>query len=142
MLHFSKKSVLCQEFLDKYGHRWHKEIVAKQLLIRETHRRTLMLALVKKCNGLIMNPYISLKRLCALRLQAEHTRIQGPRTTEFWFAAPRFLSGLQFSVKLSVLSQFCTLFLGRAQAREGRKQGRPQATFQDTAGTHPKGDRP
>lgn len=48
MLHFSKKSVLCQEFLDKYGHRWHKEIVAKQLLIREPHRRTLMLALVKK----------------------------------------------------------------------------------------------
>lgn len=48
MLHFSKKSVLCQEFLDKYGHRWHKEIVAKQLLIRETHRRTLMLALMKK----------------------------------------------------------------------------------------------
>lgn len=48
MLHFSEKSVLCQEFLDKYGHRWHKEIVAKQLLIRETHRRTLMLALVKK----------------------------------------------------------------------------------------------
>lgn len=48
MLRFSKKSVLCQEFPDKHGHRWHKEIVAKQLLIRETHRRTLMLALVEK----------------------------------------------------------------------------------------------
>lgn len=48
MLRFSKKSVLCQEFLDKYGHPWHKEIVAKQLLIRETHRRTLMLALGEK----------------------------------------------------------------------------------------------
>ena len=80
-LYFSKKSVLCQEFLNKYGHRWHKEIVAKQLLIRGTHHRTLMLALVKKCNGLIMKPYISLKRPCSLRFQAEHSQIQGPRTT-------------------------------------------------------------
>lgn len=39
----------------QYGHRWHKKGVAKQLLIRETHRRTLMPALrKKKCNGLIM----------------------------------------------------------------------------------------
>lgn len=34
------------------------------------------------------------------------------------------------------------LFLGRTQARKGRKQGQPQGTFQDTAGTHPKDDRP
>lgn len=71
MLHFSKKSVLCQDRLDKYGYRWHTEIVAKQLLIRETHHRTLMLALRKKCKGLIMKLYISLKRHGSLRFQAE-----------------------------------------------------------------------
>lgn len=78
MLHFSKKSVLCQDSLDKHRYRRHTDIVAKQLLIRETHHRTLMLALVKKCKGLIMKPYISLKRHCARN--SRHSSGPGPGT--------------------------------------------------------------
>lgn len=47
MLRFGKKSVPCQALLDKHGHRWPRERVAEQLLIRDTPRRTLMPALVE-----------------------------------------------------------------------------------------------
>lgn len=68
----------CQDQLDKYGHQWHKEVVAEQLLIRETHRRTLMPALMKKCKRLIMKPYISLKRHSSSRFQTELFQSEDP----------------------------------------------------------------
>lgn len=75
-----KSPYSCQDQFDKFGHRWHKEIVAKQLLIRQTHCRTLMLALMKKCKKLIMKPYISLKRHCSLRFQLEFSQGDNPQT--------------------------------------------------------------
>lgn len=80
-LHFSKKSVLCQEFLDKYGHWWHKEIVAKQLLIRETHRRTLMPALTTKRQRANYEAIYLTKEAVFLEIPAKRSPSQGPRTT-------------------------------------------------------------
>lgn len=115
MLHFSKKSVLCQDYLDKYGYQWHTEIVAKQLLIRETHHRTLMLALMKKCKGLIMKPYISLKRLCSLWFQAELSRSPGPGTlhTQCSLMQASFFQDKYFPVQCSGPQNSCEIHISQ-----------------------------